>query len=124
MVYNNKLSNSELHHLYTTGQLKKKRHLDKHQKQQMRRRKQVGKYGITVQQYDQMIFSQNNCCAICRNVFEGKGGTKAAPCIDHCHNTGEVRAILCGNCNKMIGLAYDNTTILTNAINYLNIFTE
>lgn len=39
--------------------------------------------------------------------------------IDHCHATGKVRGLLCPNCNKMLGYAFDNLDILRNAIAYL-----
>ena len=39
--------------------------------------------------------------------------------VDHCHITGKIRGLLCGNCNKALGLFKDNTKSLKNAINYL-----
>lgn len=100
----------------------KRRHLNKEQKQQKRRYKQVSKYGITVQQYNQLLVLQGNKCAICRTEFSGEGGSKHSPHIDHCHTTGEVRALLCKNCNAGIGLLQDDVAILANAIKYLTAF--
>jgi hypothetical protein len=82
------------------------------------------KYGITRQAYNEMLLCQHNACIICRNPFVGTGNTAAAPCVDHCHLTNEIRGILCGRCNKMLGHAQDNITILENAIKYLNIFKD
>ena len=40
--------------------------------------------------------------------------------IDHCHETGKIRGILCHLCNNLLGNARDNTTILASAIDYLH----
>ena len=53
-------------------------------------------------------------CAICGVYIDDKKMV-----IDHDHITGEVRGILCGSCNSMIGFAYDNPDTLQNAISYL-----
>ena len=50
------------------------------------------RYGITPEQYDEMLAAQNNLCALC-------GGAMDRPVIDHCHETGKVRGILCHPCN-------------------------
>ena len=44
-------------------------------------------------------------------------------CIDHNHETGVVRKLLCGHCNKMIGFARESVETLANGIKYLNLFT-
>lgn len=76
------------------------------------------RHGITLEQYNAMLEAQDNRCAGCNSVFDlsNKGST---PCVDHCHNTGKIRGILCGNCNKGIGLLKDNIQTLNNLINYL-----
>ena len=48
-----------------------------------------------------------------------KGRSTSKAVIDHCHNTGKVRGILCHNCNVSLGLIKDNTQILLNMISYL-----
>ena len=68
-------------------------------------------YGITLAEFDAMLLSQNNRCAICQDT--GK------LCVDHCHNTGKVRGLLCYKCNTVLGQARDSTEILTKAIAYL-----
>ena len=69
-------------------------------------------YGITLEERDAMILEQDSRCAICTTEL-------TTPCVDHCHTTGEVRGILCHNCNLFLGNAKDNVTTLENAITYL-----
>lgn len=71
------------------------------------------KYGITGEQYDELLARP---CDICGRP-ENPGGKRLH--IDHCHETGVVRGILCQPCNMMIGLAYDDPTILRSAAAYL-----
>lgn len=73
-------------------------------------------YGITLEQYNNMLEAQNYTCAICGNGDEVEGRRLA---IDHCHTTGEVRGLLCGKCNRALGLFYDNKDLLSKAIKYL-----
>ncbi len=81
--------------------------------------RRVVKYGITTEQYARLLLDQENSCAICARLFEGVGKASSAPCVDHDHNTGSVRGILCGACNKMIGLAREDQTSLLRAVDYL-----
>lgn len=76
-------------------------------------------YGITIDQYNVMVQAQDSKCKICKITFDGIGTAKSAPCVDHCHATGKVRGILCMNCNKLLGMAKDDISILANAIHYL-----
>lgn len=73
-------------------------------------------YGITLDQYNAMLDEQDHKCAICGNEDEVEGRKLA---IDHCHTTGKVRGLLCGKCNRGLGLFYDNQDLLNNAIQYL-----
>tara|TARA_E500000331_G_C16731395_1_gene486828 strand:- start:41 stop:475 length:435 start_codon:yes stop_codon:yes gene_type:complete len=74
------------------------------------------KYGINMNEYGQLLKEQNYECAICKSL-EPKG--KGAFHVDHCHETGRVRGLLCHNCNAGIGFLQDNPTILSKAIDYL-----
>jgi hypothetical protein len=71
------------------------------------------RYGITPEDYDQMLKEQNGVCAIC------KVRKKEKLHIDHDHKTGRVRGLLCGACNRALGLLKDNTDFLNKAIEYL-----
>lgn len=73
-------------------------------------------YGITLAEYDKMFEDQNGKCAICGSPDEVEGRRLA---IDHCHDSGRVRGLLCGKCNRGLGLFYDNKQLLENAISYL-----
>lgn len=74
------------------------------------------RYGITQDQFDQMLVDQNNKCKICKNEFKNSKDTH----IDHCHSTNKVRSLLCNNCNLALGQFMDNTDIMDNAIKYLS----
>lgn len=85
----------------------------------VRRRKQSAalkhKYGITLDQRDALRRSQGNACGICREPLTGG----QAEHIDHCHDTGRVRGVLCSRCNMGIGLLKDDPAILLRAVAYL-----
>lgn len=76
------------------------------------------RYGITLDQYNDLLAAQNNKCAICSIEFDSsiKGKT---PHIDHDHSTGIVRGLLCHKCNLVIGHADDSIEVLKSAIDYL-----
>ena len=69
-------------------------------------------YGITEDEYNKMYSEQNGDCKICSKNF-------SRLCVDHDHKSGKVRGLLCHHCNTMLGLALDDISTLTNAINYL-----
>ena len=74
------------------------------------------KYGITLEEYDQILLSQNGCCKICKvhhtNVHFGL-------VVDHNHLNGQVRGLLCGQCNTGLGNLKDSIEILETSIQYL-----
>lgn len=73
-------------------------------------------YGITIEEYDALYIQQEGRCAIC-GVHQSEYSRRFH--LDHCHNTGKVRGLLCPECNHLLGRAKDSKTILQNAINYL-----
>ena len=78
-------------------------------------------YGITAEDYYNMLAAQDNKCAICES--EEVNNTRISSnklFIDHCHDTGKVRGLLCSKCNHGIGLLNDDTALLQKAIEYLN----
>lgn len=79
------------------------------------KRIQLFKYGLSLKTYLYMLNQQNNKCAICNKLLDLGANTH----IDHCHDLGHNRGILCKQCNSGIGSFQDNEDILENAIKYL-----
>ena len=76
---------------------------------------------ITKKQYDDMLYSQNGVCVICGEPETTyRWGRIIALAIDHNHETGEIRGLLCTKCNSGLGCFRDNANILASAISYLN----
>ena len=74
-----------------------------------------GTYGITIEDYYRMLASQGGSCAICNG-----GTSKNYFQCDHSHASGEVRGLLCANCNKrLLPAAKDSIAVLLKAIDYL-----
>ena len=80
------------------------------------------KYGITPEQYEEMLAAQGGVCAICKKG-DPKHKSDNWP-IDHNHSTGEVRGLLCSPCNTLIGLAQEDVDILMSAAAYLMTSTD
>lgn len=83
-------------------------------------------YGITLEQYNQMLKDQNGVCAICKQPETAihQNGKIKRLAVDHNHKTGQVRGLACDNCNHGIGFFKENKKILLNAINYLKQYEE
>jgi len=90
-----------------------------HKNPQRSRDRLFKKYGITAQQYDEILQNQNGCCAIFGTV---KNGERMNFVIDHNHETGKVRGLLCTQCNAGIGNFKENLFSLSNAATYLESF--
>lgn len=71
-------------------------------------RRRLRKYGLTQEQYDQLLIQQSGRCPGCDTTDPGAKGW----CIDHCHRSGLVRALLCGRCNTTLGLTDENPVVL------------
>lgn len=78
------------------------------------------RYGLSVSEYEAMLASQNNCCAMCKGNRSGKRRLA----VDHCHKTSKVRGLLCAACNRVLGFANESSEILLAAIKYLDSHTE
>lgn len=75
-------------------------------------------YDLTPADYEAMIAAQDGKCLICQGTeVKTNGSTHWA--IDHDHETGEVRGLLCGDCNLMLGNAHDDPDLLIRAAAYL-----
>lgn len=73
------------------------------------------KYGIDINTYNDLLSKQHYRCAIC-----GIDANDLELCVDHCHNTKEIRGLLCKNCNFGIGHFKDSPALLQAAIEYLS----
>jgi len=81
------------------------------------------KYNLSIERCLEILDEQNGNCAICSDIlpdlfqYENR---RRGYAIDHNHETGEVRGILCTECNALLGMAQDSVEILSSAIDYLN----
>jgi hypothetical protein len=74
------------------------------------------RYGITVEQYDELLAAQGGKCAICQTT---RRGTYNVLDVDHCHQTGKVRGLLCTSCNSAIALLGDDAEGVGRALKYM-----
>jgi len=72
------------------------------------------KYGMTPEQFDELLAHQGGACPICDTKDPGKSW-----CVDHDHVSGQVRGILCWHCNVALGHLRDDVVSLATAIDYL-----
>lgn len=72
-------------------------------------------YGISSAEYDQMALAQNHKCYLCREHADPL-------CVDHNHKNGEIRKLLCNNCNLGIGYFKENPELLRLAADYCKVF--
>lgn len=75
------------------------------------------RYGISNKEYNDLLISQNNVCAICGGLSYTKRKTLF---VDHDHLNGNVRGLLCLECNHGIGIFKENIDLLQKAIKYIN----
>jgi hypothetical protein len=78
------------------------------------------RFGVDQAAYNALFEAQSGVCAICRRpeTASFRGRVKQLS-LDHDHQTGRIRGLLCGNCNIMIGQAQDSIVLLTSMIDYL-----
>jgi hypothetical protein len=79
------------------------------------RRTKMKQKGITVEEYDARLEAQDGLCAICRQL----NASVRRLAVDHNHETGEIRGLLCSHCNRALGLFKDDPALLKAAIDYL-----
>lgn len=76
-------------------------------------------YNVVKQMYE----DQDNKCHLCGTEgFKMNPNAKKNLVVDHCHETGKVRRLLCHNCNRALGLFKDNEEVLRKAANYVEEF--
>lgn len=70
------------------------------------------KYNLSVEEVRERIAIQDGRCAICKE--------KHVLCVDHDHETGVLRSMLCSRCNRLLGVVHDDVAYLQSCIDYLN----
>lgn len=76
------------------------------------------RYGLTEEAFEAMVDDQKGLCAICRFPPEGRDRMSVFQ-VDHDHETGAVRALLCQRCNKGLGSFRESAAIVAKAAMYL-----
>lgn len=82
----------------------------------------LARFGLTPDQFNEMLETQNGVCDICERperVIDAHNGRVKSLAVDHDHESGVVRGLLCQNCNKGIGNLGDSADILIAAAMYL-----
>jgi hypothetical protein len=87
-----------------------------------RAHKLIIRFNLSQEEYDAMFVAQGGVCAICKQPetrLDNTGKRIRALAVDHDHETGEVRGLLCGRCNYLLGYVRDDTELLQAAGEYL-----
>lgn len=88
------------------------------------RKHHLKRYQMSVEDYEAMLQKQKGKCAICGLEGSFRGGKSEEHhyrlFVDHCHDTGNVRGLLCHNCNAGLGHFRDNISLLEKAVRYIN----
>lgn len=111
---------------HTAGRLawwrNNKQHTKDYRRKNLHRRKEkdrwwniLKKYGITKDEYVAMLAAQGGKCLICGSLPTSQRHFS----VDHCHETGRIRGILCAKCNTGIGLLGDDVERLKKSVAYL-----
>jgi Recombination endonuclease VII len=74
------------------------------------------RFGLTIDVYGALLAAQDGTCAICSTPTENDSALH----VDHDHETGRVRGLLCMRCNNALGLLRDDPEVLSNAVDYLH----
>jgi hypothetical protein len=92
-----------------------------------RRRSRKHSTGITHAEFDRMLAEQHGVCAICgqtETISHTRAGTIKALAVDHDHQTGRIRGLLCHRCNVAIGLLREDRDLFAAAVAYLDHYRE
>ncbi len=77
------------------------------------------RFGMSLRDYDELLRVQRFSCAICGSVRNFNKGKEVAFCVDHDHQTGDVRGLLCTDCNIALGHFKDCPVNISMALNYI-----
>lgn len=96
-------------------QARKDRNYYQENKQHIAEQRMLRVYSLTPDAYANLLASQGGRCALCGDEFLNSQATH----IDHCHDTGTIRGILCSGCNTGLGLLGDDLDGIMRAVRYL-----
>lgn len=90
----------------------------------VKRMRHLSKYGISEEEYDTMLKKQGGVCALCRIATGADSRTYSMRknrrlCVDHDHQTGKIRGLLCSKCNFLLGLCSESLVLFQRAVCYL-----
>ena len=84
-----------------------------------KRRKLLKRYGLTLEEFELRLVYQNGKCACCGREMLLEGKRTRLVCVDHNHDTGEIRDLLCGRCNLAAGNVKDSSELAEKLRKYL-----
>jgi hypothetical protein len=87
---------------------------NKTHKERLRKQSREYRYGVTPEMYEGLSREQSGRCAICR-----QSPIRRHLAVDHCHDTGVIRGLLCHRCNTAIGLLRNDAAKCRHAAEYL-----
>lgn len=101
--------------------LKRTRNWTKNNQDKVKNAKLKNKFGITLEDYNNMLRMQGGVCAICEEIEAEvhHSGTLKDLSVDHCHTTGKIRGLLCSACNTSIGKFKEDINIILKAAIYV-----
>ncbi len=73
-------------------------------------------YGISLKEWQKMFDEQDGCCASCG---EHQADLSRTLCVDHDHDTGKVRGLVCRQCNLALGLLKDDPEVVAKLLEYI-----
>lgn len=83
------------------------------------------RYGLTIAEHEAMVQAQDNKCAICGNAPDPNGVRASSRLhVDHDHDTGAVRGLLCTRCNRGVGYFRDSAGLMREAARYIERYRE
>ena len=80
---------------------------------------------ITIETYNQMLVEHNHVCRICKHPetkIDYRNNNHVRLCVDHCHETGNIRGLLCSRCNIALGCFDDSLIVIKSAVKYLEFY--